>query len=126
MKKSSILQALRLTGLGLLLTACSGGTPKLTQFTAINDRYETVYQTKNKSDLTTISQLFYDRYESNEIAANFQYLLDITTTENTERWRCSANGYCQKRVTDEQANLKIYRLERYRELYEKINLNVEN
>lgn len=122
MKRTDLFILLFLTVISLLLSACSGDSPRLTHFAAINERYQTVYETTSTKDLAEISDLLYDRYQSNESAADFKYLLDLTIAEGTKRWRCSANGYCQERLTDDEAEIAIYRLERYRELYEKINL----
>lgn len=105
-----------------LITGCGNKTQKLTHFSAINERFETVFETQDTQQLKTINALFHDRHEANNAAAGFQYLLDLTTKEGTERWRCSANGYCQRRTTGTEMQVNIYRLERYRELYDMINL----
>jgi len=108
--------------LTILLAGCGQSYPKLSHFAAINERFQTVFETKNPDQLKTINQLFHDRHEANAAAAGFQYLLDLTTKEGAERWRCSANGYCQRRTTGTEMQVTIYRLERYRELYDLINL----
>ncbi|KAA3641537.1 MAG: hypothetical protein DWP95_06635 [Proteobacteria bacterium] len=107
-----------------IMSGCGPSQPKLTHFAAINERFQTVFESEDKNQLKTISQLFHDRHEANNAAAKFQYLLDITTKEGSERWRCSPNGYCQRRTTGTEMQVKIYRLERYRELYDLINLTI--
>lgn len=111
----------------LLITmfGCGQNQPKLTHFAAINERFQTVFESTDKNQLKTISTLFYDRHEANNAAAEFQYLLDVTSKDGTERWRCSANGYCQRRTAGTEIQVNIYRLERYRELYDLINLTVD-
>jgi hypothetical protein len=108
-----------------LVTGCGNSQQKLTHFAAINERFETVYETKDVNQLKTINDLFHNRHEANSAAAGFQYLLDLTTKDGTERWRCSANGYCQRRTTGTEMQVNIYRLEKYRELYDMINLTVD-
>jgi|SRR5690554_3968441 len=117
----SIFSILMLT---LLLTGCGQNYPKLTHFAAINERFQTVFETKDPDQLKTINSLFHERHQANEAAAGFQYLLDLTTKEGTQRWRCSANGYCQRRTAGTEMQVDIYRLERYRELYDMINLTI--
>lgn len=111
--------------LGILLAGCGQSPPKLTHFKAINERFQTVFESADSNQLKNINQLFHERHEANNAAAEFDYLLDLTTEEGTARWRCSSNGYCQKRTTGTQMQVTIYRLERYRELYDLINLTVD-
>lgn len=111
-----------LLGFILVLASCGQSPPKLTHFAAINERFETVFKTQDSKQLKTISQLFHDRHEANNAAAEFEYLLDLTTRDDAERWRCSPNGYCQRRTAGTEMQVTIYRLERYRELYDLINL----
>ncbi|MCW8869194.1 MAG: hypothetical protein OQK49_00700 [Proteobacteria bacterium] len=108
-----------------LVTGCGNSAQKLTHFAAINERFETVFETTNVDQLKTINGLFHERHEANNAAAEFQYLLDLTSKDGTERWRCSANGYCQRRTAGTEMQVNIYRLERYRELYDMINLTVD-
>ena len=109
----------------MLLAGCGQSQPKLTHFAAINERFQTVFETKDSDQLKTIIELFYNRHEANNAAAEFEYLLDLTNADGAERWRCSANGYCQSRTTGTEMQVSIYRLERYRELYDLINLTVK-
>jgi hypothetical protein len=111
--------------INLFLFGCGQNQPNLTHFAAINERFQTVYETKDSDQLKTINNLFHDRHEANQAAAEFEYLLDLTTKEGTERWRCSPNGYCQRRTTGTEMQVNIYRLERYRDLYDLINLTVD-
>ena len=111
-------------GLIVVMVSCGKSPPKLTHFAAINERFETVFETQDPDQLKTISQLFYDRHEANNAAAEFEYLLDLTTRDGSERWRCSPNGYCQRRTTGTEMQVTISRLARYRALYDLINLTV--
>ncbi|MCX7545519.1 hypothetical protein [Marinicella gelatinilytica] len=122
MKYTHLKANLLILTLCIMVSGCGKNQPKLTHFAAINERFQTVYESDDKNQLKTISQLFYDRYEANDVAAEFQYLLDVSTKDGTERWRCSADGYCQRRTIGTEILVKIYRLERYRELYELVNL----
>lgn len=109
----------------LLLTACGNEYPKLTQFKAFDERFNTVIDTKDADQLSILSELFFDRREANDVTANldFQYLFDVTTAQGSERWRCSENGYCQRRVQGAEAQTDIYYVERYKELYQISKLN---
>jgi hypothetical protein len=109
----------------LMLSACGNSHPKLTHFKAFDERFNTVIDTKDASQLKTLGDLFYDRIESNDVTANldFQYLFDVTTKEGAERWRCTKNGYCQLRTEGAQPQRDIFYLERYKELYDMSRLN---
>ena len=122
MKYTYLKSSLLVFTLLIIMVGCGASQPKLTHFAAINERFQTVYESDNKDQLKTISTLFHDQHEANNAAAEFQYLLDVTTKDGTQRWRCSANGYCQKLNTGTEMQINIYRLERYRELYELVNL----
>lgn len=126
MKNTKINLGLLLTAGYILLSGCGQEQPKITHFAAINENFQTVFETKDSGKLKTISQLFYNRYEANSAAADFKYLLDVTDKEGTHRWRCSANGYCQRRTTGTEMQVTIYRIEGYKELYDLINLTARN
>ncbi len=63
----------------MLLSACGNDYPKLTHFKAFDERFNTVIDTKDAAQLATLSELFFDRRESNDVTANldFQYLIDM-------------------------------------------------
>ncbi len=108
-----------------LLSACGNDHPKLIQFKAFDDKFNTVIDTKDPEKLETISALFHDRKLVEGVAADFKYLMDFTTAEGTERWRCSPNGYCflRKKELTTALQKEIYKIERYRELYRESKLN---
>ncbi|MCX7555124.1 hypothetical protein OS175_14700 [Marinicella sp. S1101] len=108
-----------------LLSACGSDYPKLTHFKAFDERFTTVIDTKNPDELKEFSAMFFERTEADDALADlsFDYLFDITTAAGSERWRCTKNGYCQQRTQGAVSQLDIYYVERYKELYEKANLN---
>lgn len=109
----------------MLLTSCGSDYPKLTQFKAFDERFNTVIDTKDPKQLATLSELFFDRRQTDDVTANldFQYLFDVTTAQGSERWRCSKNGYCQARTEGAEAQTEIFYVERYKELYQISKLN---
>lgn len=111
-------------GLLLILSACGNDYPKLTQFKAFDQRFNTVIDTTDKDELVEFSALFFNRSEADNALADlsFDYLFDLTTAEGSERWRCTKNGYCQKRTSGAEMQMDIYYVERYKELYKKANL----
>ncbi len=123
--RSPLLKWVALSALMLLLSACGNDHPKLTHFKAFDERFNIVIDTKNVDQLATISELFYNRRESNDVTASldFQYLFDITTAKGSERWRCSKHGYCQLRVEGAEPQREIFYVERYKELYRVTNID---
>lgn len=109
----------------MMLTACGNNHPKLTHFKAFDERFTTVIDTKEADKLKLLGELFYDRQEADDAEGNldFVYLLDVTSSAGSERWRCTKTGYCQERVDGSTPQREIYFLERYRELYDEANLN---
>ena len=118
-------QLLILISATFLLSSCGNDYPKLTQFKAFDERFNTVIDTKDSAELKEFSELFFSRTEADDALddLNFNYLIDITTTEGSQRWRCSENGYCQERKQGATPHREIFFLERYKELYTKANLN---
>lgn len=109
----------------MALSACGNSYPKLTQFKAFDERFNTTIDTQDPTELAEFSELFFDRIEADDAldSLNFNYLFDITTAEGSSRWRCSENGFCQERLQGAQPQREIFYLERYKELYEKSNFN---
>lgn len=109
----------------LTLSSCGDSYPKLTQFKAFDERFNTTIDTQDPTELALFSELFFDRIEADDAldSLNFNYLFDVTTAEGSSRWRCSENGFCQERVQGAQPQREIFYLERYKELYEKSNFN---
>ncbi len=109
----------------LLLSACGSGHPVLTNYKAFDERFSTVIDTKDPEQLKELGNLFYNRVEATGAEGNldFVYLIDITTANDSQRWRCTKTGYCQERTEGAAPNREIWFLEQYRELYDLSNLN---
>ncbi len=117
-----LIQSIRWIGtiaIMLQLTACGNDYPKLTHFKAFDERFNTVIDTTDASQLSTLSELFYDRRQTDDVTADlgFKYLFDVTSAEGSQRWSCTTNGYCKERVEGFVHLTEIYYLERYKELY---------
>lgn len=120
---SNLLKTISICLFALVLSACGSSYPKLTQFKAFDERFNTTIDTKDSTELAEFSELFFERIEADDALddLNFIYLFDVTTAEGSSRWRCSKNGFCQERVQGAQPQTDIYYLERYKELYDKSN-----
>ncbi len=108
-----------------LLSACGNDHPVLTSYKAFDERFTTVIDTKDAAQLKELGDLFYNRQEATGVEGNldFVYLIDISTANDSQRWRCTKTGYCQERVEGAAPNREIWFLEQYRELYDRSNLN---
>lgn len=108
-----------------LLTACGSDHPQLTSYKAFDERYTTVIDTQNPDQLKALGDLFYNRQEAADAEGdlNFVYLIEISTAEVSQRWRCTKTGYCQERMEGAVPNREIWFLEQYRELYQLSKLN---
>ncbi len=124
LKLSKVFKSVGIITTLLTLSACSDH-PQLTQFKAFDERFNTVIDTTDADKLSTLSELFYDRRQTDDLTADlgFKYLFDITTSEGTERWSCTTNGYCKERVEGFVSSIEIFYLERYKELYALSNLD---
>ena len=82
----------------LLLSACGNNHPKLTSYKAFDERFTTVIDTQNPDELKILGDLFYDRQEATGVEANldFVYLIDVTTAESSQRWRCTKTANYRK------------------------------
>ncbi len=122
-----LVKAFNLIGMTVTLLMLSGcdERQKIIQFKAFDERFNTVIDTTDAKKLSTFSELFYDRRQAENLTADlgFKYLFDVTTSEGTERWSCTTNGYCKERVEGFVSTIEIFYLERYKELYALANLD---
>ncbi|VAW47412.1 hypothetical protein MNBD_GAMMA02-1413 [hydrothermal vent metagenome] len=109
----------------LQLSACGNNYPKLTQFKAFDERFTTVLDTQDPEKLKLLSELFFNRQQTDDVQAalSFDYLFDLTTSAGSERWRCTPNGYCQQRKEGAEPFREIFYVERYKELYRVTNID---
>lgn len=109
----------------LLLTACGNNHPELTHLKVFDERFSTVLDTKDSTKLSQFSELFHDRTKVTNVQGdlNFVYLFDVTTSSDSERWRCTKSGFCRLQLEGATPNREILYIERYKELFQMSNLD---
>ncbi len=91
----------------MFLVACDSNQVNFTGIKVFDDQFNVALETKEKQRIKELKALFNDKAEYKEIAPNFKYLIEFNTSNGSERWKYSIDGYTQKHS---QEDLRIYAL----------------
>ncbi len=91
----------------LVLSGCNSGEVNFNAIKVFDGQFNIALETSEKNRIKELNDLFNHKAKFNEMAPNFKYLIEFTTSDGTERWRYSSNGYTQK-YSQEQVSAKLY------------------
>lgn len=91
----------------LNIISCGGNDLKISHMIVKNDRLGIILDTEKQAELKILSKIFSEKIKTPNAGPEFRYLIDITTSEGTERWQYSLEGYIRNY---DQSNSIIYKL----------------
>jgi len=75
------------------LASCGSSNPEITQMIVKSDKDGVLLDTDDKSILSQLQPLFYEKEEAPDAGPDFFYFIDITIKGNRERWQYSKEGF---------------------------------